>query len=127
MMNSRSIAGAGEGSDRPGFAGVPLPGAWFTPEDSLRFAASILAQLLALSELRTGCAARTRGAIRDGICHGSCRIAQSYAAMVMSGSRCGASHSGNRFLTKLRRGSQFVARDGAGPSAALQTFLSRVF
>ena len=61
-----------------------------------------------------GCAraAKKPGATRAGICRWSYRIAPAYAAILMSGSRCAASHSTNGFPTILRRGSQFSARSG---------------
>ncbi len=103
-MNSRSIAGAGEGSE----ARVPRPR---PPARSLvhtrgfnttrgfhlgstfrTFSDGRTSRLPKPTRTRRG----TPGAIQAGICHWSYRIARAYAAMVMSGSRCAASHSGKR-------------------------------
>src|SRR5436190_4241250 len=115
-MNSRSMTGAGV----PGTAAADAAGAWFTPEDSIRLAASIVVQSSADSGPNgpSGChcsserAAKRPGATQAGICRWSYRIAPAYAAILMSVSRCAVSHSTNGFQALLRRGSQFVAPTG---------------
>src|SRR6476646_1844173 len=115
-MNSRSMAGAGA----PGTAAAAAAGAWFTPEDSIRLAASIVVQSSADSESNgpreyhcsSARAAKRPGATQADICRWSYRIAPAYAAILMSRSRCAVSHSTNGFPARLRRGSQFVAPTG---------------
>src|SRR6187402_297309 len=114
-MNSRSMTGAGV----PGTA-AEAAGAWFTPEGSIRLAASIVFQSSGYSEPNgpsgrhcSGArAAKTPGATQADICRWSYRIAPAYAAILMSLSRCAVSHSANGFPAHLRRGSQFVAPTG---------------
>ncbi len=128
MMNSRSIAGAGAPA-----AGAWAPGAWFTPEVSIRVAASILVRKSARStpvgshghRCRTGRGVGTPGATQADIGHWSCRIAPAYAAILMSVSHCAASHSTHGFRTILRRGSQFAAGVGPRPSGSRESLVFR--